>query len=404
MCSNYNSNCFEKEKKSQQNRDYPNILVMDTSLRDGEQNPFCALYPDEKIVLAKKIEELNVDIMEVGFAASRGGVDLMREIAKNMSVPYLCGLSRAMKPDIDATYEAFRDYDKRMIHIFLPTSREQVDAKLGKSEDELVEMAAEAVRYASKYFPVVEFTPEDSVRSDPNTLERICKEVLAQGASVINIADTVGYAVPDEFAELVANITALVKSQNHEARVSVHCHNDYGLASANTFYAIKNGAEQVEATVLGIGERAGNCSLEQIVALSLRNPRFFRTNVDSEKLYEAAEKLQEMTEVQMNMAPILGETAFSHKSGIHQHGVMNNPEAYEVIKAEDFGRKTKIVIGPCSGYHGVLTKAKELGYEISKGQAIAVIDRTAKMVEEGVKKTFSDEDMGNILRKLIKQG
>jgi len=373
-------------------REPKNILIMDTTLRDGEQNSLCTMYPDEKIEVARVLEKMNVDIIEAGFAASNGNYEVMREMSRTVKGPYLCGLSRAVKEDIDLTYQAYRNYEKRMVHIFVPTSKVQVAAKMKKSEEELVEMAASAVRYAKKYFEVVEFTAEDSTRSDFKLLKKIYKEALKEGASVINVADTVGCAYPEEFGSLVCKVSKFVKGLNKDARVSVHCHNDLGMATANTLYAIENGAEQVECTIYGIGERAGNCALEQIVAWSLHKGNF-RTNIDPSKIYEAAQLIERVTEFRNDSAPIVGRSAFSHKSGIHQHGVVNNRGSYETVDPEVFGRKSEIVIGPHSGYHGIMAKAKEVGYMIDKERAKSIITEISGMVERGIKKSFSDKDL-----------
>ncbi|MBR9706495.1 2-isopropylmalate synthase [Candidatus Pacearchaeota archaeon] len=375
---------------------------MDTTLRDGEQNPFCTMYDNEKIEIAKMLEKLNVDIIEAGFAASKGNIEVMKEIASKIKKPYLCGLARATKQDIDATYDAFKKYDKRIVHIFVPTSDVQNDAKLKKSEDELIEMAASAVRYAAKYFQIIEFTPEDSVRSKFSTLTKMCKAVISEGAEVINIADTVGYAMPQEFGQLVKNIKQVVKQESDTVKVSAHCHNDYGMATANTYYAIQNGAGQVETTIWGIGERAGNCSLEQIIALSLRKPRTFDTQIDSTKLYEAAKLVSRATGIKSDFAPIVGKSAFSHKSGIHQHAVVNDVNSYEAVNAKDFGRKSELIMGPCSGYHGVISKAQELGYTIDKTVAANIIIKMSNMVRQKIKREFNDNDIRFMLEVIHK--
>ncbi|OGJ20946.1 hypothetical protein A3K73_07330 [Candidatus Pacearchaeota archaeon RBG_13_36_9] len=375
---------------------------MDTTLRDGEQNPLCTMYPSEKLKIAKILEEMRVDVIETGFAASHGDDEVMREIAHRTKGPYLCGLARAVKEDIDKTFEAYRDYDRKMVHIFVPTSKVQVDAKMKKSEDELIEMAASAVRYARKYFPVVEFTAEDSVRSEFGLLEKIYGVVLNEGARVINVADTVGCASPKEFGELVYKVNKFVKGIKKDVQVSVHCHNDLGMATANTLSAIENGAEQVECTICGIGERSGNCAIEQIVAWSLYKEEF-GTNIDSSKLYEAAKLVERATKFRNNMAPIVGESAFSHKSGIHQHGVINNRNAYEVIDPALFGRKSEIIIGPHSGYHGLVQKAEELGYKIDKEQAAYVIDCISGLVRNEIKKNFSDRDIIGFIKRIVRR-
>lgn len=395
MTSNHNSKCLEREP------DFDNyIAIMDTTLRDGEQNALCTMYNEEKIKIAKKLEEMNVDIIEAGFAASCGNLETMKQIANVVKKPYLCGLARALNYDVDTTYDAYKKYEKRMIHIFLPTSKEQVEAKLKKSHQELIDIAAGIVRYATKYFPIVEFTAEDAARSDEKFLKKIYMETVRQGANVINVADTVGCSEPDYFGSLVCKVNSWVKEINLKSIVSVHCHNDLGLAFANTLSGIKNKAKQAECTILGIGERAGNCSLEQIVAFSKVHPEVYTTKVNSKELYKAAKLVERFTGVRNPLAPVVGQTAFSHKSGIHQHGVINNRISYEVLNPQDFGRKSKIVVGACSGYHGVIAKAKELGYEINKEEAAQIIENISEILKNKIKKRFSNKDIKEFIQYL----
>jgi len=387
----YTTNKFERESK--------NVKVMDTTLRDGEQNPLCTMFVSDKYNIAKKLEELSVDIIEVGFAASKLHPKTMGAIAGMVKQPYLCGLSRAMEKDVDSTFEVYKNYDKRMIHIFLPTSDIQVNAKLKKSEQELIDISARIVRYASKLFPIVEFTAEDATRSDLEFLRKIYTVAIDNGASVLNVADTVGCADPDYFGDLVRKIKEITYEKNPMTKVSVHCHNDLGLAWANTLAGIKNGADQIECTILGIGERAGNCSLEQAVAYTTIHPKIFRTNVKSEKLYGAALAVKKAISLAGPPVPVVGETSFSHKSGIHQHGQNNNSRAYEALNPTDFGRASEIAIGPSSGYHGVIELAKNNGYEISKEQAATIIDEIAGFVEREEQRIFFNEEVIEMIRR-----
>ena len=288
-----------------------------------------------------------------------------------------------------------------MIHLFLPTSEIQVSAKMKKTDDELIKITRSSVTYARSFFDKVEFTAEDAVRSNWDFLKRVYFEAINSGATIINVADTVGYAETEEFGRLVKNVAGYVKIINPNVEISIHCHNDLGLAVANTIAGIKNGAQQVEVTINGLGERAGNCSLEQIVAFSKVHPESFSTNVLSGEIYKASKMVSRFTGVRNDSAPVVGKSAFAHKSGIHQHGVINNKESYEVLRAEDFGRKSEIVIGPHSGYHGVIAKARELGFEISQEQAALILDVVSEKVQREEQKRFDDEDIRKILMEKV---
>ena len=373
------------------------IRLFDTTLRDGEQGAYCTMYTSEKVEIAKQLEKINVDVIEAGFAvSSRENFETMQQVSRAVKKPYLCGLARGMKGDIDATYQAYKDYEKRMIHIFVPASKE-IAAKLKKSDDELVRMVASSVDYAKKYFRIVEFTPEDAARADFKMLEKVCRAALNEGASIIDIADTVGCAYPNEFGKLIARTKDFAKSINPDAIVSVHCHNDSGMALANSLAAIENGAEQVECTINGIGERAGNCALEQIIAWSVARPDFFTTNADSKEIYKASKMVEEATGTRNDFAPVVGKSVFLHKSGIHQHGITNNKNSYETLDAEKFGRKSELVVGPHSGYHGVMAKAAEFGFNITKETALKVIEKVGEIVRNRKQRIFSDEDIKKII-------
>jgi len=377
------------------------IQLFDTTLRDGEQSAFCTMFTDEKIEIAKQLEKLGIDVIEAGFAiSSKENFETMQKISEIVKEPWLCGLARGRKEDVDSTYEAYKNYDKRMIHIFVPTSKE-LAAKTRKTEDELVEMAMSSVRYAKKYFPVIEFTAEDSVRTDFEILKKIYSAVLKENVNIINVADTVGCAYPSDFGNLVKDVVDFVKNINPDVMISVHCHNDLGMAVANSLSAIENKAEQVECTVNGIGERAGNCSLEQIIAWSIAKPEFFTTNANPKEVYRLSEIVSKATGTENYFAPIVGKSAFAHKAGIHQHGVINNSDSYEFLNAEMFGRKSEIVIGPHSGYHGMMAKAKELGFDIDKEQACKIINEISELVRQKKQKRFSDEDIKELLEKSL---
>ena len=380
------------------------IRIFDTTLRDGEQGAYCTMYTSEKIEIAKQLEKINVDVIEAGFAvSSKENFETMQKVSRAVKKPYLCGLARGIKGDIDATYQAYKDYEKRMIHIFVPVSK-AIAAKLKKSDDELVRMAAFSVNYAKKYFDTVEFTPEDAARADFEMLEKVCRAVLNEGVSIIDIADTVSCAYPNKFGKLIARTKDFARSINPDVIIGVHCHNDLGLALANSLSAIENGAEQVECTINGIGERAGNCALEQIIAWSIARPDFFTTNANPKEIYKASELVAKATGTRNDFAPVVGKAVFSHKAGIHQHGITNNKNSYEFLDAEKFGRKSELVVGPHSGYHGVMAKASELGFSITKEEAYEVIAQVSELVRKKVQKRFSDDDLIKILQNMRETG
>ncbi len=385
------------------------VLLVDTTLRDGNQSAYGTMFDREKIAIAKQLEKMGVDVIEAGFAVSNGNAAVMEEISRIVKRPCLSGLARGKEQDIYETYRALKNYENRMVHIFLPTSDIQVKAKLKKTEHELIKMAESSVRFARKYFPEVEFTAEDSARSDEDFLKRIYGEAINAGATVVNIADTVGFAEFYSFGELVKNMKDYSKSINPDVRVGVHCHNDLGLATANSLAGIANGAEQVEVTINGLGERAGNCSLEQIVLFSLvkrpfgdskKMQRPFYTGIDPKQLYPASKKVTRVTGIRNDMAPGVGKTAFAHKSGIHQHAVSNDRESYEVIDPALLGRESEIIIGPHSGYHGMIEKSSQLGFEMDEERARRAIDIVSDMVEKELKKRFTDKDLQAIFLQL----
>jgi len=379
-----NSNQLDERKK---------IHIFDTTLRDGEQSPGCTLYPDEKVKFAIELEKLGVDVIEAGFAASRQtDREVIKRICREVHSPYICSLARCVKSDINFAFEALKDYTRRRLHIFMPTSRVQVYEKMGKTYEEIRREITEAVKYGRDFFDNIEFSCEDATRSEVKLIEEIYEEVIGLGVTVANIPDTVGASYPENFGRLVKRITAIVKGKNPLARTSVHCHDDLGTATINSIYGIKNGAEQVECTIGGIGERAGNCSLEQIVAHQKYTSEF-HTNISAERIWQLANLLFEFTGVRSDFAPITGKYSFSHKAGIHQHGVAKQRSCYEIFEPSDFGRETELVIGPHSGWHGVMAQAKKIGVEISKEHAERVLTVVANLVRAGIQKEFTDKDI-----------
>lgn len=342
------------------------IYIFDTTLRDGEQSPGISLNGNEKLKIATQLSELGVDIIEAGFpAASKGDFEGVKSIAKNIRNSKIAALARAVRQDIDRAWEAIRDAEQPRIHTFIATSDIHMKYKLKMDQEEVLAKAVEMVAYARRLCPEVEFSPEDATRTNPEFLYRVIESVINAGARVVNIPDTVGYLTPGEFGKLIRSIRENV-SNIDKAMISVHCHNDLGMAVANSLSAVENGADQVECTINGLGERAGNAALEEVVmALRTRNDYYsITTRVVTEKLYRTSSMVSFATgiTVQPNKA-IVGANAFAHESGIHQHGMMANSETYEIMTPESVGLKqSQLVLGKHSGRHAFEEKLKELGY------------------------------------------
>jgi 2-isopropylmalate synthase len=346
------------------------IKIFDTTLRDGEQSPGFSMNKSEKLRMALQLERLNVDVIEAGFPiASEGDYQTVKEIAKTIKNSSVAGLARTATQDIERAAAALEKAAKPRIHTFIATSDIHMKFKLRKSREEVIESAVKAVELAKSYFEDVEFSAEDASRSDPEFLYEIFETVIDAGATVINVPDTVGYALPWEYGKLMANIRKHVPNID-KATLSVHCHNDLGLAVANSLEAIRNGAQQVECTINGIGERAGNASLEELVmAIATRQSDFEQfTNIKTEEISESSRLLAEITGhgVQPNKA-IVGSNAFAHEAGIHQHGVLNNPLTYEIMTPESVGLDcNRIVLGKHSGRFALGKKIEAIGYSLSK--------------------------------------
>lgn len=376
------------------------LLINDITLRDGNQSACGTMYPSEKIKIAKKLEEIGVDIIEAGFAISNGDGEIMQKIAENVRTPYLCGLARCNLKDIDATYQVLKNYEKRMVHVFIGTSKMHIETKLKKTPKQVIEMAKDSVKYGKQYFEKIEFSAEDATRTDVGFLKEIFREVILAGANTINIPDSVGCAYPSEFGKLIATIGAYIRELNPAIILSVHCHNDRGLALANTLEGVANGANQAEVSVNGLGERAGNCALEQVIANGMLKDSFYYTNVNPKELYNISKIVSLATGVRNDTAPIIGKTAFAHKSGIHQDGVIKNRGNYELFDPKDFSRASEIIIGPHSGYHGMMVKARELGVMINEDYARRALEIVSEMVKNGKKKRFSNRDIKRVLLSL----
>lgn len=343
------------------------LIIFDTTLRDGEQSPGASMTKDEKIRIAKQLEKMQVDVIEAGFpAASEGDFEAVKAVASVIKDSTICGLARAVENDIVRAGEAIKPANSGRIHTFIATSPIHMEMKLRMTPDEVVERAVWAVKKARQYTDNVEFSPEDAGRSDPDFLCRIVEAVIAAGATTINMPDTVGYNMPDQFGALFKDVISRVPNSD-KAIFSAHCHNDLGLAVANSIAAVQNGARQVECTINGLGERAGNTALEEIVmAIRTRQDYFdVDTKIVTQEILAASRLVSNITGfmVQPNKA-IVGVNAFAHESGIHQDGVLKHPETYEIMKAEDVGWTTnKMVLGKHSGRNAFRSRLAELGIE-----------------------------------------
>ncbi len=379
------------------------VFIFDTTLRDGEQSPGATMNMQEKIRLARQLETLGVDIMEAGFpAASQGDFEAVQAIANTVRDVQVAGLCRAIQPDIDRCWEAIKGGANPRIHTFIATSPVHMQYKLRKEPAQVLEMAREAVKYAARYTSNVEFSAEDASRSDWDFLARVVETAIDAGATTINIPDTVGYAQPQEFGEMVAYV--MEKAANsHKAVFSVHCHNDLGLAVANTLSALKAGARQAEVTISGIGERAGNASLEEVVmALRTRSGYYGLENrIQTEQLFPTCRLLSMI--IGQAIPPykaIVGPNAFAHESGIHQDGMLKNRETYEIMTPESVGRlKTEIVLGKHSGRNAIKGKVEELGYRLDDEQIQIVFEAIKRLADK--KEKVYDEDIEALIHEEV---
>lgn len=379
------------------------IYIFDTTLRDGEQTPGISLNVGEKLQIAKQLELLKVDVIEAGFPIiSKGDFEAVKTIAEHIKESAVCGLARATRKDIDAAWEALQYAKRPRIHTFIATSDIHMQYKLKMTPEEVLESAKNAVAYAKSLGAQVEFSPEDGSRTNPEFLYRVLEAAIDAGADVVNIPDTVGYCIPQEYGKLIKGIRENV-SNIHKAIISVHCHNDLGLAVANSLSAIENGAEQVEVTINGIGERAGNTALEELVmALKIKNDIYpYTTNIATEQIYRTSTMTNRLTgvSVQPNKA-IVGANAFAHESGIHQHGVLENAKTYEIMTPESIGlKKSRMVLGKHSGRHAFEEKLKELQYDLTSGQINEAFKRFKDLSDK--KKAVEDRDIEALVSEQI---
>ena len=388
-----------KHDANQQNQ----IIIFDTTLRDGEQSPGAAMTKEEKIRIARQLEKLGVNVIEAGFAAaSPGDFDAISEIAKIIKKSTVCSLARASENDVRRAGEAIKHAASGRIHTFIATSKIHMENKLRMTEDQVVERAVQAVKWAKEYTDDVEFSAEDAVRSDIDFLVRVFDAVIEAGAKTINVPDTVGYSIPAPWGERMATLIKRVKNSD-KVIWSTHCHNDLGMAVANSLAAVMSGARQVECTINGLGERAGNASLEEVVmAIKTRRDIFnLDTRIDTTQIVPTSKLVSSITgyPVQPNKA-IVGANAFAHESGIHQDGVLKHRETYEIMRAEDVGwNANKLTLGKLSGRNAFRTRLKELGIELASEDALNaafarfkdLADKKSEIFDEDLHALVSDE-------------
>lgn len=375
------------------------IRIFDTTLRDGEQSPGASMNVEEKLEVARQLARLGVDVIEAGFpVSSERDFEAVHLIAREVQGPIIAGLCRANEHDIRRAAEALAPAQHKRIHTFIATSDIHMEFKLRKTREEVLAMAVKAVELARSLCDDVEFSAEDATRSDVDFLCQIIEAVINAGATTVNIPDTVGYALPDEFGELIATIRSRVPNIDN-AVISVHCHNDLGLAVANSLAAVRNGAGQVECTVNGLGERAGNAALEELVmAMRTRSDRFTVINgINTKEIIHSSRLVSDITSVpvQPNKA-IVGANAFSHESGIHQHGMLAHKQTYEIMNPEDVGAGgTKLVLGIHSGKHAIMKKLLEMGYDLTDDQLERIVLRVKEVAEK--KKEITVRDLESIV-------
>jgi len=375
------------------------VEIFDTTLRDGEQVPGCKLDSKTKLIIAEQLDFLGVDILEAGFPiSSPGDFKAVNEISKIIKNAKVCGLTRAVKKDIDVAAEALKHAKKPRIHTGIGTSESHMKFKFKATKTQIIERAVAAVSHAKKYVEDVEFYAEDAGRTKNKFLAQVCEEVIKAGATVLNIPDTTGYCLPEEYGSKIKFLKENVKGI-HKAKISCHCHNDLGLATSNSIAGIQNGARQIECTINGIGERAGNTSLEEVVMIMRQHPKLgLETKIKSEMLYGISKLVSESMgmPVQPNKA-IVGANAFAHSSGIHQDGVIKKRETYEIINPKDVGvNKSSIVLTARSGRAALAYRARNVGFELNKLQLDKVYKEFLKIAD--IQKEVRDEDIPKIIQ------
>jgi 2-isopropylmalate synthase len=371
------------------------VLIFDTTLRDGEQSPGCSMTQPEKLRVARALAELGVDVIEAGFpAASRGDFDSVGAVAREVQGPVVCALARCHDEDIELAARALAAAERKRLHVFLATSAIHRQYKLNMAQEEILRLAAAGVGKARELCEDVEFSPEDASRTELEFLAQVVEVAIAAGATTVNIPDTVGYTVPDEFAELFRYLRKNVRGIEG-VRLSVHCHDDLGMAVANSLTAVVAGARQIECTINGIGERAGNCSLEEVVMALKTRAAFFNvvTAVNTSRLYPTSRLVSSITgmPIPRNKA-VVGENAFAHESGIHQHGMLKNPSTYEILRPEDVGlSRSHLVLGKHSGRHAFRERVQALGFELDEAELNRVFEEFKALADK--KKELFDGDI-----------
>ena len=371
------------------------VTIFDTTLRDGEQSPGASLTMPQKLEIARQLAKLGVDVIEAGFPiASPGDFEADREVSRAVRGPIICGLARCRAEDIDRAHEALRDAERPRIHVFLATSAIHRQYKLKRAKEEIVRMASEMVAYARSKCDDIEFSPEDASRTEPDFLAEVVEAAIQAGATTVNIPDTVGYAIPSEFSALIAGLFNTVPSISR-CVISVHCHNDLGLGVANSLAAVAAGARQVECTVNGLGERAGNASMEEIImTLRTRHDSMpFDTGIDTTQIWRTSRMVSSLTgmRVQRNKA-IVGENAFRHEAGIHQDGILKERTTYEIMRPQDIGlTDSKLVLGKHSGRHAFREHLEELGHVLGEEQLDHAFEAFKRLADK--KKDIFDEDI-----------
>ena len=374
------------------------VHIFDTTLRDGEQVPGCKLNTDQKLHIASRLDELGVDVIEAGFPiSSPGDFHSVEEISKLVSNASVCGLTRAVSKDIDVAAQALKHAKRPRIHTGIGTSDSHIKHKFNSSREQIIERAVGAVKHAKQYVNDVEFYAEDAGRTDNDFLAKVCEEVIKAGATVLNIPDTTGYCLPENYGAKIKYLVENVKGIE-KAIISCHCHNDLGLATANSIAGAVNGARQIECTINGIGERAGNTSLEEVVMIMRQHPHLqLDTNINTKLLYDTSQMVSDEMgmSVQANKA-IVGANAFAHSSGIHQDGVIKNRETYEIIDPHDVGVETSaIVLTARSGRAAIAYRAKNIGIELTKLQLDKVYEQFLKFADSH--KEINDDDIPKIV-------
>ena len=374
------------------------VHIFDTTLRDGEQVPGCKLNTDQKLHIASRLDELGVDVIEAGFPiSSPGDFHSVQEVSKIISNASVCGLTRAVAKDIDVAAQALKNAKRPRIHTGIGTSDSHIKHKFNSSREQIIDRAVGAVKHAKQYVEDIEFYAEDAGRTNNDFLAKVCEEVIKVGATVLNIPDTTGYCLPEDYGAKIKYLVENVKGIE-KAIISCHCHNDLGLATANSIAGAVNGARQIECTINGIGERAGNTSLEEVVMIMRQHPHLqLDTNINTKLLYDTSQMVSEAMgmNVQANKA-IVGANAFAHSSGIHQDGVIKNRETYEIIDPHDVGVETSaIVLTARSGRAALAYRAKNIGIELTKLQLDKVYEQFLKFAD--THKEISDDDIPEIV-------